>query len=233
MNVSIENQVVWLAPERTGSSITKKILENYNFFSITKKNKYRLVDFRKKGHSRGDDISEEFSNFKIITNIRNPYDRVFACYQKFYLEKPILKKSTNFREKFNKWVGENFWSQGPYVFLSPRYDDVKNYFQKWTFETLDVDFYIKMENLKDDILNLPFITKTEEEYNRIEQLLVDNRFINERHYTFQDVYEPKSAKLVYEFFKPCFYKFDYSPFSFTKEIMTDNDRISFIHNSLD
>ena len=29
MNVSIENQVVWLAPERTGSSITKKILENY------------------------------------------------------------------------------------------------------------------------------------------------------------------------------------------------------------
>jgi hypothetical protein len=233
MNVSIENQVVWLAPERTGSSITKKILENYNFFSITKKNKYRLVDFRKNGHSRGDDISEEFSNFKIITNIRNPYDRVFACYQKFYLEKPILKKNTNFREKFNKWVGENFWSQGPHVFLSPRYDDVKNYFQKWTFETLDVDFYIKMENLKDDILNLPFITKTEEEYNRIEQLLVDNRFINERHYTFQDVYEPKSAKLVYEFFKPCFYKFDYSPFSFTKEIMTDNDRISFIHNSLD
>ena len=233
MNVSIENQVVWLAPERTGSSITKKILENYNFFSITKKNKYRLVDFIKDGHSRGDDISEEFSNFKIITNIRNPYDRVFACYQKFYLEKPILKKNTNFREKFNKWVGENFWSQGPYVFLSPRYDDVKNYFQKWTFETLDVDFYIKMENLKDDILNLPFITKTEEEYNRIEQLLVDNRFINERHYTFQDVYESKSAKLVYEFFKPCFYKFDYSPFSFTKEVMTDNDRISFIHNSLD
>ena len=232
MNVSIENQVVWLAPERTGSSITKKILENYNFFSITKKNKYRLVDFIKYGHSRGDDISEEFSNFKIITNIRNPYDRVFACYQKFYLEKPILKKNTNFREKFNKWVGENFWSQGPYVFLSPRYDDVKNYFQKWTFETLNVDFYIKMENLKDDILNLPFITKTEEEYNRIEQLLVDNRFINERHYTFQDVYEPKSAKLVYEFFKPCFYKFDYSPFSFTKEVMTDNDRISFIHNPL-
>ncbi len=120
MNVSIENQVVWLAPERTGSSITKKILENYNFFSITKKNKYRLVDFRKDGHSRGDDISEEFSNFKIITNIRNPYDRVFACYQKFYLEKPILKKNTNFREKFNKWDKEILSKVADYYKISTR-----------------------------------------------------------------------------------------------------------------
>lgn len=233
MNFSITNQVVWLAPERTGTSITKKVFEKYDFFSIRKKTGNKEVNFEKGIHSHDDEIPEKFSEFKIITNIRNPYDRVFACYQKLYLEKPILKTSTNFKIKFTEWISETFWYQGPYIFLSPRYDDTKNFLQKWTFDTTDVDFVIKMENLKEDILKLPFIKNTEEEFYRIENLLSDNQFINERYFTFQDVYDPKSAKLVYEFFKPCFYKFDYSPFSFTKESLSDGDKISFIHNPLD
>jgi hypothetical protein len=233
MNVSIENQVVWLAPPRTGSSITKKIFEHYNFFSSTKKNNYKLVDFRKRTHSREKIIGEEFSQFKIISNIRNPYDRVFACYQNFYLEKPILKNNRNFGQRFTKWVSENFWSQGSHFFLSTRYDDVNNFFQNWTFETEDVDFYVRMEHLQSDILKLPFILKTDEENTRILQLLEDNRYINERHYSFQDVYDVKSAKLVYEFFKPCFYKFGYDPFSFTRNVLSDEDKITFIHDTLD
>jgi hypothetical protein len=233
MNVSIENQVIWLAPERTGSSITKKIFENYNFFSSTKKNDYNLVDFRQGSHSHEKLGNQDFSNFKKILNTRNPYDRVFACYQNFFLEKPILKSNVNFKQKFTKWVFENFWSQGPLVFLSTRYEDNNNFFQNWTFQTEDVDFYIRMENLKDDILNLPFISKTKDEITRIENLLEENRYINERHYTFQDVYDQTSAKLIYEFFKPCFYKFNYEPFSFTKDTLSENEKISFIHGLWD
>lgn len=233
MNVSNENRVIWLAPERTGSTVTKKIFEKYNFFSITKKNDYKLVDFRKTTHSHGNDILDDYSDYSVITNIRNPYDRVFACYQKFYLEKPILKNNTDFKGKFLDWVNENFWSLGPYVFLSPRYDDVRNYFQKWTFDTQTVDFYIKMENLLEDIMNLPFISKDDEEINRISTLISENPFRNERHHSFEEVYDVRSAKLVYEFFKPCFYKFDYNPFSFTKEHLSDNDKITFIHKPVD
>ncbi len=233
MNVSIENQVIWFAPERTGSSITKKIFEDYNFFAATKKSDYNLVSFKKTTHSHGKHIQEEFSNFKKISNVRNPYDRVFACYQKFYLEKPILKTTPNFKEKFRKWISENFWSHGPYVFLSTRFEETDNYFQNWTFETDDVDFFVRMENLKEDIQKLPFIEKTEDEIMRIENLIESNPYINERHFTFQDVYDLKSAKLVYEFFKPCFYKFDYSPFSFTRDVLNENDKITFIHGTLD
>jgi hypothetical protein len=233
MNISLENRVIWLAPERTGSSITKKIFENYNFFSVTKKNDYKLLDFRQTVHSHENKLSEQYSNFNIITNIRNPYDRVFACYQKFYLEKPILRNIKDFKEKFSIWVAENFWSLGFYVFLSPRYDDVNNFFQKWTFEKQDVDYFIKMENLKEDLIKLPFISKEEGEIERINDLLKDNSFKNERYHSFQDAYDVKSAKLVYEFFKPCFYKFDYDPFSFTKELLSDGDKISFIHNTFD
>lgn len=233
MNVSIENQVIWFAPERTGSSITKKIFEDYNFFSSVKKSGYKLIDFRKGDHSQEKKVQEEFSNLKTISNIRNPYDRVFACYQKFYLEKPILKNSKDFKEKFTNWISENFWSQGPYVFLSTRYENPDNFFQNWTFELDDVDFFIRMENLKEDILKLPFIRKTEDEILRIENLILNNPYINERHYTFQDVYDLRSAKLVYEFFKPCFYKFDYNPFSFTRDELNKNEKITFLHGTLD
>lgn len=233
MNVSIENQVIWLAPERTASSITKKILENYHFFTKKKKNKFKLVNFRSDTHSQENHIEEDFLDFQILANVRNPYDRVFACYQKFILEKPIYRNSKDYKSKFTKWVSENFWHNGPHVFLSPWYDDKNNFFQKWTFDTIDVDFYIRFENLEEDILNLPFITKTENEISRISSLLEDNRFINEKHFSYQDVYDFKSAVLVYEFFKPCFYKFDYSPFSFTTEKLTDNDRILFLHQDLE
>ena len=90
-----------------------------------------------------------------------------------------------------------------------------------------------MENLREDILILPFIEKTEDESLRIEQLLEDNNFINERHYTFQEAYDLRSAKLVYEFFKPCFYKFDYNPFSFTRDELNKNEKITFLHGTLD
>ena len=233
MNVSLENQVIWLAPERTASSITKKIFENYNFFSIKKKNNYELVDFRKDSQSNENHIDEDYSDFQIITNIRNPYDRVFACYQNFYLEKPILKNSKDFKFKFCSWVRDNFWSQGSYVFLSPRYDDENNFFQKWTFDKKDPDYVVKLENLKEDILKLPFISKEESEISRISSLLEDNSYLNERYFTFKDAYDSISAKLVYEYFKPCFYKFDYSPFSFTNDELSDDEKIFFIHHILD
>jgi hypothetical protein len=233
MNVSIENKVVWLAPERTGSSITKKIFENYNFFSVIKKNDYKLVDFRKTAHSHGEKILEDYSDFNIITNIRNPYDRVFACYQKFYLDKPILKNNKDLKQKFSSWVVENFWTLGFHVFLGPRYDETSNYFKKWTFGEQNVDYFIKMENLKEDILKLPFISTDDYEVQRIEDLLRDNSYKNERYFSYQDAYDLKSARLIYEFFKPCFFKFDYSPYSFTTEPLSENDKISFLHNRFD
>lgn len=98
---------------------------------------------------------------------------------------------------------------------------------------MNVDYFIKMENLKEGIIKLPFISQNDEEINRISTLISENPFINERHHSFQDVYDVRSRKLVYEFFKPCFYKFDYSPFSFTKENLTDMDKISFLHGTLD
>lgn len=233
MNVSLENQIIWFAPQRTGSSITKKIFENYNFFSISKKSGYKLVDFKETKHSHEKPHSEEYSHFKKISNVRNPYDWIFAHYQKFYLEKPILKNSKNHKEKFSKWVNDNFWSLGPYVFLSTRYSVDENFFREWTFENFDVDFYIRMENLKDDISKLPFIQKNEQELMRIELLIDENEFINERHFNFQDVYDLKTAKVIYEFFKPSFYKFGYDPFSFTKEKFKDSEKISFLHQSFD
>ena len=232
MNVSIENQVVWLTPERTGSSITKKILENYNFFTKRKKNDFKLVDFRSDSQSHENTIYEEYKDFKIIVNVRNPYDRVFGCYQKYFLEKPILKNELNYAEKFRNFISKTFYFHGSYVFMGPRYDDVQNFYEKWIFDKVNVDYLIKMESLETDIFRLPFIRQDEVEKKRISDLLEENPFKNERYRSFLDVYDFKSAKLVYEFFKPWFYKFEYSPFSFTNKELSEQEKISFIHSQI-
>ena len=95
-------------------------------------------------------------------------------------------------------------------------------------------FVLKTENLYENLLKLPFITKeSEERKEEIKNMIQSNGFINKRYQNFNDFYDIRSAKLVYNFFKPIFYKFDYNPFSFTKEKMNNDEKISFLHKPID
>lgn len=234
MNISIENEVIWLAPERTATSITKKIFENYNFSTKRKKNNFEPVNFLDDKQSHENIIFEEYKNFKIITNIRNPYDRVFGCYNKFYLEKPLMKISRDVKEKFNTWIEKTFLNHGYEVFLNKFYSDDLNYLNKWTFEDINPDYIIKTESIYEDLLKLPFINSdSSEDKQFIFDLLKDNPYLNKRYYNFNECYEFQTAKLIYHFYKPVFYKFGYSPFSFTTKNLNEKEKVSFLHGPLD
>ena len=47
---------------------------------------------------------------------------------------------------------------------------------------------------------------------------------------FDEMYDFDVAKRVYVFYKKHFYMCGYDPFSFTKEILTDDEKISFLHD---
>jgi hypothetical protein len=61
---------------------------------------------------------------------------------------------------------------------------------------------------------------------------LENEFIKKRPFHFSDVYTQTSAKYVYEYFKNHFYLCDYDPFSFTKSILTDEEKKKFLHDTL-
>lgn len=234
MNIFLKEKIVWLSPEKCATSITKKIFERYNFFT---KNIFdrSLIPFQDSLQSYSNQIDDEFSDFTKIVNIRNPYDRVFSYFNNYYLFRPLTKKTENPEKLFNDWILNSFCHHGIKVFLSERYNQKHSFFTKWTFnDDTKFDYVIKTENLFHDIINLPFIKK-DLDFNtqKIKLLLNDNPYINRRYHHFNQLYNYKSAKLVYHYFKPVFYKFNYDPFSFTTKELSDQEKVNFIHGSLD
>lgn len=234
MNVSLEHKLVWLAPERCATQITKKIFENYRFFSIDSKSNEKLNNFSQNSHSHSNYIFEKFKNYELIVNLRNPYDFVFSIYLNKYLRKPLLRNSQEISYNFNKWVKRSFINHGYNVFLCPFYNEPNSFLGKWTFNNEIIPNYVvRLENLEEDILKLPFITsEPEKTKEKIRNLISNNGFINKRYVSFDELYEIESAKLIYHYFKAVFHKFGYSPYSFTKEVLSNEEKISFLHGEL-
>lgn len=234
MNVSIEHKLVWLAPERCATQITKKIFENYRFFSLVKESDEKLVSFSQNSYSHSNHILEKFKNYQLIVNLRNPYDFVFSIYLNKYLKKPLTRNSEKISFNFNKWIKRSFINHGYAVFPCPFYNDPNSFFKKWVFnDEIIPNYVIRLENLEKDILELPFIsTESEEKKEKIRNLISNNGFINKRYVTFDESYEIESAKLIYHYFKSSFHKFGYSPYSFTKEQLSNEQKISFIHGEI-
>lgn len=228
MNISFKNKIVWVAPERCGTSITKKILEKYDFFVVYENGTKNLCETR---HSHSNFISENYIEFKKVMNIRNPYDRVFSFFVNFHLHRPLTKKSQDATTKFNEWVSNTFLTHNLDVFISPKYQSNHSFFDKWTLNNDFLpDFVIRVENLSEDLRKLPFIME-DNEFNESNflNLLQNNSFLNKRYQSFNEMYDFDSAKLVYRYYKSFFYKFNYNPFSFTNKPLTDEEKIKFLH----
>ena len=66
----------------------------------------------------------------------------------------------------------------------------------------------------------------------IDKYLIDNEYIIRRPYKFNKVYTQLGAKLVYEHHIKHFILCGYNPFSFTTEIMSNKEKMDFIHDNL-
>jgi hypothetical protein len=100
-----------------------------------------------------------------------------------------------------------------------------NQLEKWTFNDKIPNSFVRLENYEDDIRKINFIN---EEFIDSSQI----KLKEQRTFEFNEMYSAESAKKIYHFFKRHFYLCGYDPFSFTKEKLTDKEKISFIHDIL-
>jgi hypothetical protein len=115
----------------------------------------------------------------------------------------------------------------------PSAPNLGKYLKKVNFSDKIPDVFIRMENLENDLKSLSFIKNTDVwEKSDFSSFLDKNKFIVKRAFDFSDVYTNTSAKYVYEYFKSHFYLCDYDPFSFTKSILTDEEKMKFLHDTL-
>jgi len=196
-------------PQQTGEEVTTDFLKKYGFET------YNVDDYL---------------DYHLICNIRNPYDRIISLYfQKHFNNKLIKKELTpTYKKMFNEWVDTAFIPNKLIVSVAnlPKFTiSGVNQLEKWTFSDKIPNSFVRLENYEDDINKISFINEE----------LVDLPKINlqeQRTFGFNEMYSTESAKKIYHFYKRHFFLCGYDPFSFTKEKLTDEEKISFIHNIL-
>jgi hypothetical protein len=237
MNISHEHKTIWLAPEKTGTKAISHIFKNYNFFYRDFTTQFEFRPLCDPYHSHDVLFPEEYSDYEVICSIRNPYDRILSIFINFSNLGLVYTKDNleYYRKRFEIFIKLMFLSPNmtSEVEYEPTASNLGRFLKKVNFSNKVPDVFIKMENIENDLKSLNFIKNTDLwEKSDFSGFLRKNEFIKKRAFHFSDVYTQTSAKYVYEYFKNHFYLCDYDPFSFTKSILTDEEKMKFLHDTL-
>lgn len=235
MNVNRELKLIWWAPERCATKLTADIFKKLGFEVLDQKTGI-FTPLSETYHSHDIVLPEEFKDFKIICNVRNPYDKVLSFYLNFtsvgknfvYLK----SKKTELQHKIERFSLELFEYAinqkiiRTYIRTVP----VRDYVSKLSFNGIIPNHLIRMENLLEDFSKLDFINQSKEwQTGEIQDLIEKNEYINKRPFDFTELYTMNSAIRVFDYYKKHFYICDYDPFSFSKEQLSNEDKIKFLH----
>jgi len=209
MNISHEHKLIWLSPEMSGTENVSKILEKHEFLSVEDKTEEQLL--------------LEYPDYKVICGMINPYERVFLLHLKGDLRSIQLKKYhfDALKTEFNDWGRQMLIPNKLTIVVNDTFIETNNttkYLKKWVFDHKIPDFFVKSEDLINDLNRLGFID---------EDIIINN---DVKQFNFNQMYDFDLAKRVYHLYKKHFYLCDYSPFSFTDKELTDEEKISFLHD---
>lgn len=209
MNISHEHKMIWFSPEMSGTENVSKTLEKYGFLGIEGKTELELLS--------------EYPDYKVICGMKNPYERVFLLHLKGDLRSIQLKKHhfEALKTEFNDWGKQMLVPNKLKITVNDAFIETNNtpkYLKKWVFDQKTPDFFVKSEDLINDLNKLGFVD---------EDIILDN---DVKQFKFNQIYDFDFAKRVYHLYKKHFYLCDYNPFSFTDKELTDEEKISFLHD---
>lgn len=235
MNVHRDLKIVWWAPERCGTKITAEIFKKLGF-EVYDPHKKTFSSMVNEYHSHKILFPEEFSDYKLICNVRNPYDRVLSFYLNFTsVGKNMVytkNKIPQIQKKIDLFTIELFHyaiRQKKLVNME-REIPVRDYVQSLSFDGKIPDHLIKMENLTEDLGSLDFVRDSDLwKSGEFQDMIEKNDFINKRPFSYKDFFQFESARRVFNFFEKHFYICDYDPFSFSKTELTNDEKMKFFH----
>lgn len=243
MNISHKHKIIWWAPERCGTKATAHVFNQFDFtyYETSDENTLSLNKDGTLYQSHNIEYPEKYSDYKVICSIRNPYDRVLSIFLNFTSvgKYSVYTKSghNNFVKKYEQFIKELF----DYKLLRNKVNRqpeegkviLKDYLSKYDFTQRIPDKIIRMEHLVEDIGDLDFIRNSDIwESGEIREYLNNNVHHNIRPCQFNTIYTKESAKMVYDYYKKHFLYFGYDPFSFTKEELTNEEKMHFLHGIL-
>lgn len=182
-NVSEKYKYIWWAPERTGSRKVSPIL---NYFGFTHQDK-ELFNGTMPYYTHHCLTNDQYKDYKLICNTRNPYSRVYSLFKNFY-HQSTDKGIDSFRNylKFKLPKGELLE-----LVLRPkliRYPD----------------YVIRLEYMKEDLSKLPFIYDVLTD-KQLDYLTEHGKGID----AWEEFYDQEMKDIVYNLLKDHFDFFGY------------------------
>lgn len=238
MNINRDLKIIWWAPERCATKLTAEIFKKFNFEVFDEK-KNHFTKLSETYHSHQISIPEQFHDYKIICNVRNPYDKVLSFYLNFtsvgkhfvFLKnkKDELKNKIDlfclelFEYSINQGILENYERKVP----------VRDYVSKLNFDYRIPNNILRMENLEEDFSKLDFVKDSKFwKSGEIQDMIYNNPYHNKRPFEYTELYTLKSASRVFDYYKKHFFVCGYDPFSFTTQPLTNQEKIDFLHKIL-
>ena len=135
MNVSEKVKFIWWASMRCGSRSVSEIIKHYNFYNYSTK-----LNIWHNPHTHDILVPEEFSDYNILMQIRNPYSRALSLWHLYGW------KNVN----DNLYVEDTFEE---YVFKDKFITD---HYEKGIIK-YKPQYFIRYEYLSEDVLKIPFV----------------------------------------------------------------------------
>jgi hypothetical protein len=181
-NVSEKYKFLWWAPERTGSRGTANVLSYFDF----KLNGKIVSDSTSYHYTHQCLYDNQYDNYKIIGNVRNPYGRVLSIFQNFNGQFDINK------ETFKR-----------YLFEQVAYGKDSEIINRTNFIKTP-DYVLRLEYLEEDYSKLPFVKDRFTE-SQTHWLTIHGKPITD----WEEFYDEEMKEFVYKLCQEQFEKFEY------------------------
>jgi len=197
INISHQHKVIWWLPTRNGT-------RSVGLFLST-------LLFEKQGKVIGPEwmpthtlcYPDNIEGYSLYLNVRNPYSRVLSFW---HWHRELSKTDKRCLDTFNTNFSD-YVSKANYKFLDdPHYETILK--AVTTKKKIKANF-VKLENLKEDILKIPFIDiKSPAILNNYNKYIINNQFLS-ADTDYRLFYTEETAQLIYNEFKEAFTMFDY------------------------
>jgi hypothetical protein len=178
-NINQKYEFIWIAPERTGSRSTSRIL---TFCGFTSRG-YPVCGPNNFDYTHSSEIPEKYKNYKVICNARNPYSRTLSLFKHYSYNQKTFDTIT-FKEYLQNINKAQFNGDSKYkTFINP-------------VIRKQPDYVIRLENFYEDIRKIPFIFNHLTE-KQLEMLCEHGKEIDE----WESFYDQEMKDLVYKHLK--------------------------------
>lgn len=201
---------VWMPP-KTATTRAIDIFSKFGF--VTKKvdqhgKLFNLNDKRPKFvHNHEMFLFEGSENYKLICTGRNPYSRMVSY---FKMNRP-KEAMENIKENYSYYLTKFFYFENDQM---PKGVNMTNFQENWNIRK--PDYYIRVEKMYEDYLNIPFVKSTEIYQNGLLEKMCEikknENKINKKNW--REYYTDETADMVFYNFSKYFENLGYDKNSY-------------------